>query len=75
MYNIKEVIGTLLVVFAVLMMLFGLIAGVGYWTEKAACEQLGRRTKQIVLFEYPSGCYILQNGHWLPLSFAKSAHE
>jgi len=47
--------------------LFGILYFVNYTIDQTACEQVGKRTKRVTIYEYPSGCYVVVEGEWVLL--------
>lgn len=57
--------------FVLVVLLFTALYGVNWLLDDTACTQFGARTKQAVVFEFPSGCYVLHDGKWVPLHFLR----
>jgi len=53
--------------FVLVVLLFTGLYGVNWLLDDAACTQFGTRTKQAVVFEFPSGCYVRLDSRWVPL--------
>lgn len=69
--RINESLAVAIIFFTFIVLLFVGLYGANWLMDDSACAQFGTRTKQAVVFEFPSGCYVLHDGKWVPLRFLR----
>jgi hypothetical protein len=64
--KISEMVAIAAVIILLGVALLGGLGYANYCIDKSACDQLGRRTKNMTIYEYPSGCFVVIEGRWVP---------